>query len=382
MNRKYKTFIFLLLSIILLLELLFIIHLDDYEKKDLDIRISGFDFEEDIIGKKPSGWSITESGSSYVRVVENIGGREGKMVECYFDGSNNYLVTDMLINGIISGSANWWVRIDNTSALNSAEAFSDPNPSDAILIILGDFGGQGSGIYDGQTGTKLYSISINVWYQLKVDFNSNTDTYNLYIRTDKSNPYIQIGNNLNYLLDVNSVKYFSFSSLGIFGSSIHKLWFDDVNYSWNPIRDITYTPIPKPKEGSDSLNIEVSINSENNEIIEDNEYKITWESNYKFYYVDIILYKDNQFVEYIAFDLYNSGYFNWKVENLDEGNYTIGIYDFVNKEMGLSKEQQLTKERIILPDFSFLLIGLILIISITFIIVYIKRKNILRIAIK
>lgn len=181
-----------------------------------------FNFEKDSLGSSPSDFTLSgDIGAGYFIIVKDIGTRLGKSAEFYFDGVDSIVATINTGLSIIKGTITYFFRINDTSGINQLNGFSTPEPIDVVYIVIGDYLGGGSGVYD-ITGTKLAPITQNKWYKCKIEFDCNIDQYNVYINDSL------VGTDIDFASESDTIQYFSLGANAFFGGVEHLFWIDHI----------------------------------------------------------------------------------------------------------------------------------------------------------
>lgn len=138
------------------------------------------DFESAPVGAPPPGWTVADSGGSIV--VSNIATSQdpNNRAMCLTRSTVNTPLNAHVNFGPVDGEATIEVRLRaaQTDALFYGPVLQDSLGHDVIQLGFHHENGKFSGLTSGWTGFVAYQA--NTWYDLRVEADTNADTYDLY----------------------------------------------------------------------------------------------------------------------------------------------------------------------------------------------------------
>jgi len=177
-----------------------------------------YSFEEDEIGSDPSGFTITESGSSYINVEAEQENHQ-KVMTMSHDGSND-VQFEQDFSPQTSGTVEFWFyHSDNWK--NVQFMLQDGSSTYGVRF---KFDNEHIIYYDGSAWNEITSFSGNQWYHIRIDFNCTTDTYDLYL------DYVLILNDGEFDTPLSSVSIFWGKCIE---NAVYKAYIDAIGYSWD-----------------------------------------------------------------------------------------------------------------------------------------------------
>lgn len=163
-----------------------------------------YSFTDDDLGSNPDEWSITETVSSDISVIDMYQGH-GHVVELY-DPSTGYAQMNNELSDIEDGTIEFWFNTPDKT--KSAQFYLYKDSTIVLYLIINSIPG----------------IINNEWHHLRIDFNCETDSFDLYL---DQNIIYDDQSFYNSALNIDLLKFITT------GANPSTYYIDAVDYSWS-----------------------------------------------------------------------------------------------------------------------------------------------------
>ncbi|MFX1256670.1 MAG: hypothetical protein ACFFAN_02340 [Promethearchaeota archaeon] len=182
--------------------------------------IKNYSFTQDEIGSNPEGWTIGESGGT-VNVIAGIDGRS-KVLELYDTNSSYNIEAVQQFTPQTSGTVKFYFRVGDIASNRRFYCLRDASDTLAISLRTKNDDLQ---YHDGGTYQNVMNIVANKWYHLRIEFDCNAETFDLYIDGTKK---VDDG---AFYASVDSVSKFRVGTHST--NKGYYTYIDEVGYSWD-----------------------------------------------------------------------------------------------------------------------------------------------------
>jgi hypothetical protein len=183
------------------------------------------------------GWDTLQGPKRTIDIVDEVDGHT-QVLEIHNADSGKTSVLEKSFEDKTYGTIEFWVRSDYSHFYSTLDLYAMDTNTRAFLMVLFSNGWfwfkSDDGIYRTIRYKNLNSVSANadIWYHIKVHFDCNSDTAQIWI--DGTQVYWSDNNwanpNFKFENSVSKVNNLKFRNAGDVGD--RKLWLDAVDMSW------------------------------------------------------------------------------------------------------------------------------------------------------
>jgi len=133
-----------------------------------------YGFENDKTGNVPYGWILENSGGT-ASIIDSIGDHK-KVLQLYDNnGSSGVELNNLFDSSQPSGTIEWWWRISDGIKISTFEIRDGSSLTITLFVRNSEFQYYSGGYLSVQ------SVSNDIWYHHRIDFNCSTDKFDWYI---------------------------------------------------------------------------------------------------------------------------------------------------------------------------------------------------------
>ncbi|MFX1257221.1 MAG: PKD domain-containing protein, partial [Promethearchaeota archaeon] len=180
-----------------------------------------YNFKNEIVGSNPNGWTIDESGGT-INVISGIDGHS-KVLELHDTSSSYYVEAVQQFAAQTSGTVEFYFRVGDIAP--NRRGYSLRDASDILAVGLRTKYNNLQ-YHDGSAYQSITTIEANRWYHLRIEFDCNADTFDLYVDGTKK---VDDG---SFYASVDSVSKFRIGTHS--ENNGYYTYIDALGYSWEP----------------------------------------------------------------------------------------------------------------------------------------------------
>ncbi|MGB5911068.1 MAG: hypothetical protein WBH31_07750, partial [Promethearchaeia archaeon] len=205
------------------------------ENKTYSAPMSGYypatyGFENDMIGSVPQGWFEDSLGTGVVEVIQQEDQHKNVLHIQSGSSPNNQGNAKLTFPDLATGTLEYWIKFDNVDPpafyIYAAE-IEDGTDAKVVVRIVSN----GWKYYDGSTYQSICPAEANKWYRLRVDWNLNSDTSDIYVYYANNTLAGSVIGAMNAATGtaVNHLAITMYNSV-----TNTNIWVDAVGVSWDP----------------------------------------------------------------------------------------------------------------------------------------------------
>jgi hypothetical protein len=188
--------------------------------------VSEYSFYSDAIGSNPSGWTVREIAGVGIQVISSIT-NHSKVVEFNEGSGIDYVGMYNDFSVKTSGTIEFWIRTSDNTKYLVVELLDGSNAR--VVVLIDD--GKLKYLNSGSAYVDICSVSSNIWYHLRIDFECGSGAY-MSLSADQFHIYlngVHYGNYGFYTTSTSISRVYFKSSVG---ESV-LFYIDAIDYSWS-----------------------------------------------------------------------------------------------------------------------------------------------------